>query len=182
MTDKASNRKLNGTGRDDKTNPGNSDSLGPTFNVHNIYVKDLSLESPHSPEIFNEEWDPKVDFDLQLSNHVLSEPEAIHEVVMHLTVTVKLKNEKTAFLIEVKQAGIFSIPGFSPEILDQILGITCPGVIFPYARETITNTVMRAGFPQLLLPTINFEAMYAHRQENAKKEAEAGQGRDTMVV
>lgn len=175
MTNNASPNKLNGLNGQDKSDQ------GPTFNVHNIYVKDLSLESPHSPEVFNDEWEPKVDFDLQLSNQCLSEPEAIHEVVMHLTVTVKLKNEKTAFLIEVKQSGIFSIPGFPPEVLQQILGITCPGIIFPYARETITNTVMRAGFPQLLLPTINFEAMYA-QQENAKKEAEADTRSDTVVV
>lgn len=174
MTDKTS-LKLNGANAQDQTQQ-------PTFNVHNIYVKDLSLESPNTPGIFNDEWDPNVDFDLQLSHQVLSEPEAIYEVVMHLTVTVKLKNEKTAFLTEVKQAGIFSIPGFSGEILEQILGITCPGIIFPYARETITSVVMRGGFPQLLLPNINFEGMYVHQKENAKKGEETKTDRNTVIV
>lgn len=157
---------------------GQNKSQGPVFNVHNIYVKDLSLESPNAPEIFNVEWDPKVDFDLQLASDLLSEADEIYEVTLHLTVTVKLKDEKTAFLVDVKQAGIFTLQGFPEDVLKQVIGITCPTVIFPYARETISSQVQRAGFPQLLLPTINFEAMYAHQQEKDL----AGSPAETIVV
>lgn len=162
MTTKHTEPKANGLEHPEK---------GPIFNVHNIYVKDISFESPHAPDIFNEEWHPHVDFDLQLNSAILSEAEHIYEVTLHMTVTVKLKDEKkpnqeekTAFLVDLKQAGIFGLKGFAPDILKQVLGITCPTVVFPYARETVSNVVQKAGFPQLILPTLNFEAMYAHQQ------------------
>jgi preprotein translocase subunit SecB len=147
---------------------GNAEANGPVFNVLNIYVKDLSFESPSSPDVFNAAWEPKVDFDLQLNSQVLSEAEHIHEVVLHLTVTVKLKDDKTAFLVDVKQAGIFTLKGFKDDVLKQVLGITCPTVIFPYARETVSNLVQRGGFPQLIIPTLNFEAMYTQQQQQGK--------------
>jgi len=153
---------------------GKDDSKGPVFNVHNIYVKDVSLESPNAPDVFNMQWEPKVDFDLQMNSNILSEAEHIYEVTLHLTVTVKLKEDKTAFLVDVKQAGIFTLQGFPEDVLQQVLGITCPTVIFPYARETVSSLIQRAGFPQLLLPAINFEAMYAHQQEESKGGGAAG--------
>lgn len=148
-----------------KMNGEDPSAKGPVFNILNIYVKDLSFESPNAPAIFNTEWHPKVDFDLQLKTELLSAEEHIHEVVLHLTVTVKLKDEKTAFIVDAKQAGIFTLKGFEEEVLKQVLGITCPTVIFPYARETISNLVQRGGFPQLIIPTLNFEAMYAAQQQ-----------------
>ncbi len=134
---------------------------GPIFSVNSIYVKDISFEAPGTPHIFNEEWQPKLDFDLQMGSKLLAESEGIHEVVLHLTVTVKLKDDKPAFVIDVKQAGVFTVLGFTPEILKQILSTACPTVLFPYAREAVANLVQRGGFPQLILPPINFEAMYA---------------------
>jgi len=137
----------------------------PLFNVHSIYLKDSSFEAPHSPQIFNEEWKPKIDFDLQTGSQVLSELEAIHEVVLRVTVTAKLGEEgaeKAAFLIEIQQAGVFTVRNLAEEALKQVLATTCPTVLFPYARETISNLATRGGFPQLVLPPINFDAMYEH--------------------
>lgn len=149
---------------DNKPN-GQDAPQGPVFNIHNIYVKDLSLESPNTPSIFNTEWEPKVDFDLQINSEELPGTDHIYQVVLHLTVTVKVKEEKVAFLVDLKQAGIFTLQGFEGDVLKQVLGITCPTVIFPYARETVSNIVHRGGFPQLLLPNVNFEAMYAQQQQ-----------------
>lgn len=157
-------------------NPSNAKANGrantnePVFNVNVIYVKDLSFESPNVPNIFNSEWMPKVDFDLQMGSNLIDEKEGLYEVLVHLTVTVKIKEETTAFLIEVKQAGIFVVKGFDAETTKHILSTACPTVLFPYARETVTNLVQRGGFPQLVLPPINFDAMYAqHLAEQESK-------------
>lgn len=149
---------------------------GPVFTAHSIYVKDVSFEAPHAPQVFNEEWKPKIDFDLQMGSSVLSEKEGVYEVMLHVTVTAKLgegEQEKSAFLIEVQQAGAFTIQNIPAEALKEVLATTCPTVLFPYARETISSLATRGGFPQLVLPPINFEAMYAHHLETASK-GEAG--------
>lgn len=153
---------------------GHDQTNGPVFSINNIYVKDLSFESPNAPEIFNSEWQPNVDFDLQMGVKVLNEDEGIHEVTLHITVTVKVQESTTAFLIEVQQAGIFIVHRFEEEIRDQVLSITCPTVLFPYARETVSNLVQRGGFPQLLLPPINFEAMYAQQREEVNSDQKIG--------
>jgi preprotein translocase subunit SecB len=151
--------------RNASTSPsGQNQSDTPVFSVNSIYIKDLSFESPNAPDIFNAEWQPKVDFDLQMATKVLNEAEGLHEVVIHITVTVKVQEDTTAFLIDVQQAGIFIVHKFEEEVSNQILLITCPTVLFPYARETVSNLVQRGGFPQLLLPPINFEAMYAQQK------------------
>lgn len=141
------------------------DSLdGPLFSVHSIYLKDISFEAPNAPQIFQQAWKPKVDFDLQMGSQVLSEPEHIYEVVLHLTVTVKLgegEQAQTAFVIDLQQAGAFTAKDFSEEALRQVLATTCPTLLFPYARETVSNMATRGGFPQLVLPPINFDRMYA---------------------
>jgi preprotein translocase subunit SecB len=129
------------------------------FSIHNIYIKDVSFESPNAPTIFRTQWQPKVDLDLQMSSQDLGEH--LYEVVIHLTLGIKLAPEdQTAFLIELKQAGIFALQGLSAEQLERALSTTCPEILFPYAREAISNLAMRGGFPQLALPPINFEAMY----------------------
>lgn len=151
-----------------KTNGRDQTANGPVFTVNTIYVKDASFESPSVPQIFNAEWQPKVDFDLQMNNTPLKEQEGLYEVVIHLTSTVKLADDTTAFLIEVQQAGIFVIQGFDSEATKHILSTACPSVLFPYARESVSNLVQRGGFPQLLLPPINFEAMYAQHLAQAQ--------------
>jgi preprotein translocase subunit SecB len=142
-----------------------TNETAPLFNVHSIFMKDLSFEAPHSPQIFNTEWKPKIDFDLQMASQILSEEESIYEVVLHVTVTIKLgegKEEQAAFLIDIKQAGAFTVKNFTPEATQQLLATQCATVLFPYAREAVSNLVTRGGFPQLVLPPINFDAMYAH--------------------
>lgn len=141
------------------------DALSETvFSVHSVYLKDLSFEVPHAAHVFAQEWKPKIDFDLQMGSQVLSEADQIYEVVLHLTVTVKLgegDKEQPAFLIDLQQAGAFTVKDFSEESLKQVLATTCPTLLFPYARETVSNVATRGGFPQLVLPPINFDRMYA---------------------
>jgi len=156
-----------------KTNGNDPHANDPTFNVHSVYLKDLSFEAPHSPQVFQEEWKPKIDFDLQMGSVALSEAESIYEVVLSVTVTAKLgeeKQEKTPFLIEVKQAGVFTVKNFSAEQLKQILATTCPTVLFPYVREAISSLATKGGFPQLILPPLNFDAMYAQHASTAASE------------
>lgn len=129
---------------------------GPEFAIQRIYVKDSSFETK-GPAIFREQWDPQVSIDLQTSSDKLEDK--IFEVVLGVTVTVKIKDQM-AFLAEVKQAGIFSIGSFPEDQLNQLLGSFCPNILFPYARETITSMVTRGGFPQLYLAPINFDAVY----------------------
>jgi preprotein translocase subunit SecB len=134
------------------------------FAIQRIYTKDLSFEAPNTPQIFQTEWAPQVDINLKSDTQKLTAD--VGEVVLKITVTVKLK-DKTAFLIEVHQAGIFTLKGFSEEQLHPLLGSFCLSIIFPYAREVISETIIRGGFPPLYLAPINFDAYY---QENVAKE------------
>lgn len=130
------------------------------FAIHKIYVKDISFETPNSPDIFGVEWNPAVN--MQVSNEANSikgDIESLYEVVLTVTVTVTL-GEKTAYLIEVQQAGIFQMQGFPEQALSQIAATVCPNILFPFAREVVSDTVTRGGFPQLLLAPVNFEALY----------------------
>lgn len=137
------------------------------FGIQKVYVKDLSFETPHSPGIFTEEWKPTVN--LQMSSHAQKVSETSHEVVLTVTVTVKFE-EKTVYLAEVQQAGIFHINGFPDEAIKHMLGTMCPNILFPFARELISDLATRGGFPQLLLAPVNFEALYAQHQQQAAQE------------
>jgi len=156
-----------------KNTPASPEQAPPpdfVFSIHNIYVKDSSFESPNAPEIFRTQWQPKVDLDLQMSSQDLGEH--LYEVVIHLTLGIKIAPEdKTAFLVELKQAGIFALQGLTPEQLEHALATTCPEILFPYAREAISNMAMRGSFPQLALPPINFEAMF---QQHIGQKGEGG--------
>lgn len=145
----------------------------PQFGIQRIYVKDLSVEVPHSPAIFLENWEPKLQMDLKTSHHNLENNN--YEVVLTITVDAKLKNDKTAFLVELHQGGIFSILGFSEEQLPSMLYAYCPTVLFPYAREVISDAVVRAGFPYLYLSPVNFDSIF-HEQMEQKKKEEASAG------
>src|SRR5688500_9056058 len=132
-----------------KSNGQNGEEKKSLFNVHSVYVKDSSFEAPHSPQIFQEEWKPKIDFDLQMGSQILSEVDSIYEAVLHVTVTIKLgegKEEKSAFLIEIQQAGAFTIQNFSKEMVQQMLATACPTILFPFVREAISNLATRGGF------------------------------------
>ena len=135
------------------------------FAIQKIYVKDLSFEMPNSPQVFLEKWEP--DVNLQLSNTATVLSPNTHEVILSLTVTAKLK-DKTAYLVEVQQAGIFNIEGYDDTQLAAVIGSYCPHVLFPYARETVSDLVTRGGFPQLLLAPLNFDALYRQHLEQGK--------------
>ena len=138
------------------------------FLIQKIYVKDLSFETPNSPKIFTEAWKPEVN--MQMSNTALVLSEGVHEVTLSLTVTVKL-GEKTAYLAEVQQAGIFNIAGYGKKELSAMVGSYCPNILFPFAREALSDIVTRGGFPQLLLSPVNFDALYNEYMQQAEKQA-----------
>lgn len=142
----------------------------PGFGIEKIYVKDASLEIPHAPQIFTERTAPQVG--IELSNFAQQIEENIFEVAIKVTVTSKIE-DKTVFLVEITQAGIFQISGVPAENIELILGITCPNILFPYARESISDLVVRAGFQPVLLNPINFEALFA--QQKQQQAAQAGQ-------
>src|SRR5215216_483163 len=126
------------------------------FVIQRLYLKDTSFEAPSAPEIFQKQWKPELNLDLNTEHKELEAN--VYEVV--LTVTATVKNENTvAFLAEVKQAGIFSIQNVPEQQLDHLLGSFCPNILFPYARETITSNVLRGSFPQLILAPINFDML-----------------------
>lgn len=143
----------------------------PGFGIEKIYIKDMSLEIPHAPQIFIQREAPQVG--VELSNASTKLDEGIFEVVITVTVTSKVE-DKTVFLIEVAQAGIFRLQNVPEENLELIIGIACPNILFPYAREAVSDIVVRAGFPPVLLNPINFEALYAQQKQQPAGEAAAG--------
>jgi preprotein translocase subunit SecB len=158
----------------DQTNPDqlNADPLNAErqFAVQRVYVKDLSFESPNAPEVFRGDWRPQNE--LNLNTKVERLDAQTFEVVLTVTVTAKV-GDKTAFIAEVHQAGIFTMGGFSDAELGPMLGAYCPNLLFPYAREAITDLVNRGSFPQLVLQHVSFDALYAQHQQQAQAEAEA---------
>lgn len=144
------------------------------FIIEKIYTKDISFETPNSPQIFSVgEWSPEIN--LQLSNKGVKLREGVHEVTLTITVTAKLK-ETTAYLVEVQQAGIFNMQGVGEQELAAIIGSYCPTILFPYARVVISDLVINGGFPQLVLNPVNFDALYAqHLKEMKDKEARRAQ-------
>jgi len=133
----------------------------PVFSIEKIYLKGLSLEIPGAPQIFAEREAPKIDINLHTETRELEA--GIYEVVVTTTVTAKVKDDKTAFLIEVAQAGIFQIRNISGQELDAVLGITCANILFPYLRESVSSVAVRGGFPPFFLNHLNFEALYQQR-------------------
>ena len=142
----------------------------PNFEIQRIYVKDLSYEAPNTPHTFTEEWKPEVQLNLETKSTRIQDN--VHEVVLSVTATVS-SSKKSAFLIEAHQAGIFMISGFPSDQLHQMLGSFCPNILFPYAREVISDLVVRGGFPQLILAPVNFDALYAQHQEEQKNPAKS---------
>jgi preprotein translocase subunit SecB len=139
------------------------------FAIQKIYLKDVSFESPNSPQAFTEgDWQPKINVQINSSNSVIAQD--TYEVVLDITVTAD-QNEKTAFLAEVKQAGIFTIAGFPEENLGGMVGAFCPESLFPYAREAISELISKGGFPPLYLAPVNFNALYT--QQLQQKQAAA---------
>jgi preprotein translocase subunit SecB len=142
----------------------------PSFSIEKIYVKDASLEIPNAPQIFTERIQPQIS--VELGNVAQMLEEGIFEVALKVTVTSKIE-DKTAFLVEVTQAGIFAIRNVPEENIEMIVGITCPNILFPYAREAVSDLVVRAGFPSVLLNPINFEALFAQQKAQQAETAKA---------
>lgn len=142
------------------------------FSIQRIYTKDVSFETPNSPEIFQKEWSPEVKLDLDTRSNKLDE--GVFEVVLALTVTASV-GEQVAFLCEVQQAGIFAIGEMEEMQTAHMLGAYCPNVLFPYAREAVSNLVNRGTFPQLNLAPVNFDALFAQYMQQRAAEVEQGQ-------
>jgi len=146
-----------------------SDPQQPVFSIEKIYVKDLSLESPNSPHCFLER-DP-AQIDLQISTAGTTVGEGTFEVVLSVTVTAKI-GDKTQFLVEAAQAGIFVIQNVPETELEPIVAVACPNILFPFVRETIADCVSRAGFPLVLLAPVNFENLYRQKLESEQRPPE----------
>lgn len=142
----------------------------PVFGIEKLYVKDISVEVPNAPEIFLEREAPQVEIQLNSAGRGLGD--GAFEVLLTVTVTAKL-GEKTVFLVEVGQASIFRILNVPNEQIEPLIAVACPNILFPYARETVSDAVTRAGFSPVVLQPVNFEAMYMQRlQEQAPAPAE----------
>ncbi|MDP3540651.1 MAG: protein-export chaperone SecB [Azonexus sp.] len=143
----------------------------PVFGIEKLYIKDLSVEVPNAPEIFLEREAPQVEIHLASNGRPVGE--GVFEVVLTVTVTAKL-GDKSVFLVEVGQAGIFRIQNVPQEQIEPLIAVACPNILFPYARETVSDAVTRAGFQPIVLQPVNFEAMYMQRlQEQEQAPAEA---------
>jgi preprotein translocase subunit SecB len=136
----------------------------PVFQIQRVYLKDMSLEQPNSPQILLEQAQPQVDINLALGAETVGE--GMYEVSVTATVTTKLA-DKVLFLVEAKQAGIFEIRNVPEDQLQPIIGIACPNIIYPYLRAIISDICTRAGFPPVILSEMNFQAMYEAQQAQA---------------
>ena len=143
---------------------------GPQFAIQRIYTKDLSFEAPNTPSIFMEKWEPQINVDLNSSADRLDE--GLYDVNLQITVTAKL-GDKTAYLVEIKQAGIFAISGFPEQDLGGMLHSYCPNLLFPFAREAISSIISKASFPQMMLAPINFDALYAQHLQQQQQPSDA---------
>ena len=134
----------------------------PLFSIEKVYVKDLSLEIPNAPQIFLDREPPQVD--IQLHHNSTGVEEGVYQTVLTVTVTAKI-GDKTLFLVEAGQAGIFVARNIPAQELEAVLGIACPNILFPYVREVISDVVVRAGFPPVVLSPVNFEAIYQAQRD-----------------
>ena len=145
---------------------------GPHFGIVRVYLKDVSFETPNSPEVFRQDFKP--DVNLQLNTSVNKLEDSLYEVVLNVTVTSQ-QGDKTGFLAEVQQAGIFELKGYDEAQKGSVLGAYCPNTLYPFAREAISDLVLKGGFPQLLLSPINFDALYTQKMNAADAPAAASE-------
>ena len=149
------------------------DAEQPQFSIQRVYLKDLSFETPQGPSAFKKKWQPKVSQDLNTKSKQVEE--GVFEVALRVTITMT-DGDDTIYIVEAEQAGLFNIKGFTDEQLPQILNTTCPGILFPYLRETLDNIVTKGSFPALLLPPINFDALFANAVQQAAEQNQGGDG------
>lgn len=149
--------------------PAQSKSDQRNFSIQRIYTQDISFETPNSPEIFRQQWKPETSLDI--NTNVKNLDENNYEITLTVTATTKVADE-VAYLAEVKQSGIFTIDGFPENEKAPLVGAYCPNVLFPYAREVISDLVAKGSFPQLMLQPVNFDALYAQHQQELAKQAD----------
>lgn len=154
------------------TNPAANAEQAPLFQLQRVYLKDASLEMPNAPRIFLEAEAPAVDIQLEVSDSGVIEN--VHEVVVRVTATAKVK-DKVLFLVEGKQGGIFEIRNIPAEQMGPILGVVCPGIVYPYLRANIADLITRTGLPAVHLAEINFEAFYAQKMAALAQQSEGAQ-------
>jgi preprotein translocase subunit SecB len=140
------------------------DNQTPVFQIQRLYLKDLSLEQPNSPQILLEQAQPAVDINLSVGAEPVAD--GVYEVTVTATITTKV-SDKVLFLVEAKQAGIFEIRNLPQDQLQPIIGIACPGIVYPYLRAIVSDVCTRAGFPPIVLSEVNFQAMYESQQQQA---------------
>lgn len=140
------------------------------FGIQKIYLKDVSFESPDAPKVFTREWQPEAEVQLNVVHTALDT--GLWEVELQVTVTAR-SGERVFYLVEIKQAGVFSIQNIPDEHMGHLLGSYCPNLLFPFAREAVAELVSKGGFPQLLLAPINFDALYMQQLEQQKAASEA---------
>lgn len=148
------------------------DKPAQQFAIQKVYMKDMSFETPNSPSIFTAEWKP--DINLQLTSSANPVTEGVFEVVLSVTVTAKL-GDKTAYLVEVQQAGIFTVSGFDEGQQGGMLGAFCPNVLYPFVREAVADLIGKGGFPPVYLAPVNFDALYAQKLQEVQAQV-AGEG------
>jgi preprotein translocase subunit SecB len=144
------------------------------FLVQRIYTKDISFEAPNTPQLFQENWSPEIN--VGLGSEVNKVNEELLELVLKVSVEAK-HEDKTVFLVEIQQAGLFAIQGFNEQEADALMGVAAPNVLFPYAREVVSDLVTRGSFPQFVLQPVNFEAIYAQQRQ-----AKAAQAADSNTA
>jgi preprotein translocase subunit SecB len=142
-----------------QSQPAGRPGIGGQVRLERIYLKDASWESPRTPGVFAERWQPELQVDINSRVNALEEGR--HEVVLSVTIRARVEGARTAFIVEVQQAGLFVVEGVEGGVLQRVLGTLCPTTLFPYAREAIDNLVVKGGFPPLHLAPVNFEALYA---------------------
>lgn len=143
----------------------NAQAEQPVFSIEKLYVKDLSLEVPHAPRIFLDRENPQVNVQLRTEGSKIDD--GVFEVTLTVTVSAKLPDDRTVFLVEAAQAGIFQIRNVPEDDLEPVMMIGCPNILFPYARETISDAITRAGFQPVILAPVNFESLYQAQQQQA---------------
>jgi len=152
---------------DESSEPAAAGTDQQRFRIHKIYLKDVSFESPAAPAIFSGDTDVEPQVNLQVHSETQRVSESLYEVTLSVTVSGE-DNERTVFLVEIKQAGLFDIAGFANADHNQLLGAQCPNILFPFAREAIAELVQRGALPQLVLQPINFDAVYAQQLEQRR--------------
>lgn len=148
----------------------NAQVKNPEFEILRVYNKDISLETPNVPEIFQQEWKPETKLDLDVKYKEVDQEKKVYEVVLRITITSKLA-DKVAFVCEVNQAGLFHIDNIPAEQLDGFLNAFIPNILFPYARETVSSLINKATFPPLNLAPLNFDAIYMQRKQQQAAQA-----------